>query len=137
VTEEERNKARIRALLSAVDAGELETAMSFFDDHYYDHDTSEARRSDGSHRDELRRAFGRFYAAFTGTTHRIDDMVAEGDKVAVRISVSATHTGEIFGIPPTGRVVHNDSLVIYRFKDGRIRERWCRERQSTRSLITS
>jgi predicted ester cyclase len=136
VTEQGRNKERIRALLSAVDAGDLDTVLSFFDDDYHDHNASEARRAAGSHRDALRQAFGHFYAGFTGTTHCIEDMVAEEDKVAVRLSVTATHTGEIFGIPPSGRVVENDSLVIYRFKDGRIRERWCRERQSTRSLLT-
>jgi hypothetical protein len=30
-------------------------------------------------------------------------------------------------------VIRNDSMVIYRFEDGRIRERWCRERSSTRA----
>ena len=128
------NARRLRELLRAVDAGEIEQALSFYAPGYCDHDASESRQG-GDALATLRVAFARFNAAFSEVRHSLDDVVAEGDRVAARISVSARHTGELFGIPPTGAVVHNDSLVIYRFEDGLIRERWCRERTSTRALL--
>jgi steroid delta-isomerase-like uncharacterized protein len=131
---EDGNKQQIRRLLERVDAGDLEGVLEFYADDYVDHDASESRRGD-HHLDTLRQAFRTFYAAFTETRHVIDDMVAEGDKVVVRMSVEARHTGPIFGFPPTGKVIRNDSIVMYRFRDGKIQERWCREHHSTRRLL--
>ena len=131
---EQANARRLQELLSAVDRGQLDRVLSFYAPGYHDHDASESREG-GDHLTTLRSAFARFSAAFSEVRHSLDDVIAQGDKVAARISVSARHTGELFGIPPTGAVIHNDSLVIYRFEDGLIRERWCRERSSTRALL--
>lgn len=54
----------------------------------------------------------------------IEDMVAEGDKVAVRLSVVAKHTGTVMGAPPTGKTLKWDAYAIYRVKDGMLIERW-------------
>jgi predicted ester cyclase len=130
----ELHKARLVELLRAVDAGELQRVLSFYHPQYHDHDASEARQG-GNHVEALAAAFPRFYAAFTDVRHSLDDMIGEGDKVAARISVEARHTGELFGIAPTGKLVYNDSIVIYRFESGLIRERWCRERRSTHAAV--
>jgi predicted ester cyclase len=116
--ERERNKRVSRDLLAAADAGDVELALSFYGDDYVDHDASEARRA------SVEVALRRLLAAFPDAKHSIDDIVAEG-----------THTGEIFGIPPSGRRIRNDSLVIYRLAHGKIRERWCLERRPTRDLV--
>lgn len=50
----------------------------------------------------------------------IEDLVAEGDRVAVRWTWTGTHTGTFRGFPATGRSVHNSGIVIYRFANGRI-----------------
>src|SRR5215203_1486449 len=52
------------------------------------------------------------------------DMIAEGDKVAVRYTVEGTHEGELLGVPPTGRRVSIESFTVERVSDGRIREHW-------------
>jgi steroid delta-isomerase-like uncharacterized protein len=137
MTVQDANKQALRDLLLAVDRGDIERALEFYSSDYVDHDASEARSSTTaeSPRDALRRAFGMFAAAFADTRHSIDDLVAEGDRVAARISVESRHTGEIFGVPATGNTVRNDAIVIYRFEQGRIRERWCRERISSRALL--
>jgi predicted ester cyclase len=44
----------------------------------------------------------------------IEDIVAEGDKVALRTTFRGTHTGELNGIPPTGRQVEVTALNIFR-----------------------
>ncbi len=51
-------------------------------------------------------------------------MVAEGDSVWVRYIVSATHLGDLIGIPPTGRKVQWSAVDIYRISDGKIVEEW-------------
>jgi hypothetical protein len=52
----------------------------------------------------------------------IDDMVAEGDKVATRVTMTGTHKGEIMGIPPTNKKVTVSGIVIDRFAGGKIVE---------------
>ena len=57
----------------------------------------------------------------------IDDLFAEGDKVAARISMSGTNTGSFMGIPPTGRHVSFSGIYIARIADGKIVEHWGEE----------
>ena len=52
------------------------------------------------------------------------DVVADGDGVAVRDVVEATHQGNLLGIPPTGRRVRWDAVDVYRLTDGMIVEEW-------------
>jgi predicted ester cyclase len=54
----------------------------------------------------------------------IEDLIAEGDKVVSRNTVSGTHQGEYMGIPPTGNSVTYNEVIITRFADGRIVETW-------------
>jgi predicted ester cyclase len=57
----------------------------------------------------------------------IDDLFAEGDKVAARITMSGTHTGSFIGIPPTGKHVLFTGIYIARIADGKIVEHWGEE----------
>jgi len=52
------------------------------------------------------------------------DIVAEGSLVAVRLTVAATHKGELLGIAATGRPVKWDAVDVYRLADGKIAEEW-------------
>jgi len=54
----------------------------------------------------------------------IEEMITEGDKVAVRWTWSATHTGEFMGIPPTGRQTTIAGISIHRFADSKFVESW-------------
>jgi predicted ester cyclase len=51
-------------------------------------------------------------------------MVAEGDKVAVRLNVTGTHKGEFQGLPPSGRKLSLDEMAFLTIIDGRITEGW-------------
>ena len=63
-------------------------------------------------------------AVLPGYWLKSDDMVAEGDKVAVRFTLHGTHKGEFMGVPPTGKRVSFQGLIIYQIKEGRIVDHW-------------
>jgi predicted ester cyclase len=49
----------------------------------------------------------------------VEDLIAEGDKVAYRYTFRGTHQGEIMGAPATGKVVTWTGIVISRFAGGK------------------
>ena len=63
-------------------------------------------------------------SAFPDLHLTIEDMIAEGDKVAMRSSWNGTHQGEFMGIPATGRRVTVSQIDISRIADGRMVEHW-------------
>ena len=65
-----------------------------------------------------------YFAAFPDASATIEDMVAEGDKVAVRVTWRATHKGEFMGITPTGKQIEMTNTLIFRIADGKLVENW-------------
>jgi predicted ester cyclase len=66
-----------------------------------------------------------FLGALSGLHAEEQEVIASGDLVAVRLVVSATHTGDLLGIAATGRRVQWDAVDIYRVTDdGKISEEW-------------
>ena len=57
----------------------------------------------------------------------IEDLIAEGDKVAARVRITGTHTGDFYGIPPTGRHIDLTGIYIVRIVNGKIVEHWGEE----------
>jgi predicted ester cyclase len=55
---------------------------------------------------------------------RVEDLIAEDDKVVGRTTVTATHQGEFMGVAATGKPVTYNEIFIFRFADGRIAETW-------------
>ncbi len=62
--------------------------------------------------------------AFPDSSIIIDDVIAEGDRVAVRHRLQGTHQAELQGVPPTGRPVEVSAIVIFRIQNGVIAEAW-------------
>jgi steroid delta-isomerase-like uncharacterized protein len=65
-----------------------------------------------------------FIDALPDLTATEQDIVAEGDTVAVRYVVEATHKGDLLGIPATGRRVRWEAVDVYRVSNGKIVEEW-------------
>src|SRR5437667_716263 len=65
-----------------------------------------------------------FHAAFPDGQLSIDQMIADGDTVATRLTFRGTHTGEFMGIPPTGKQVTVPALDMARFVNGKLVEHW-------------
>ena len=63
-------------------------------------------------------------SAFPDFRNTIEDMIAEGDKLAACLTYTGTHQGEIFGIAPTYRAIQYVGTAIFVFRDGLISHAW-------------
>ena len=75
-------------------------------------------------REGLRAGMQRAGAGVSEAKFEIEDMIAEGDRVAVRLTTSARHTGTFMGIEPTGNRYSIDEIHIFRIADGQVIEHW-------------
>jgi steroid delta-isomerase-like uncharacterized protein len=73
---------------------------------------------------KLKEVFARLHRAYPDLHVTIEDLIAEGDKVVSRNTVTGTHRGEYMGLPPTGKSVTYNEIFIFRFAGGRIAETW-------------
>jgi steroid delta-isomerase-like uncharacterized protein len=80
--------------------------------------------STGDGRTDLRRAMERVSKALSDVSFTIEDMVAEDDRVAVRLTASARQTGEFMGIRPSGKSYTIGEIHIFRIRDGKVSEHW-------------
>jgi predicted ester cyclase len=64
------------------------------------------------------------FAAFSDIEVHIEQLLAEGDLVAVRYRFSGTQTGTFLGVPPTNRRIEHTENEIYRVAGGRLAESW-------------
>ena len=71
---------------------------------------------------------GGFIGALSDIQATVQDTIASNDLVALRLVVTATHTGNLLGVPATGRPIRWDAVDIYRVTDdGKIGEQWAFE----------
>ena len=61
-------------------------------------------------------------SVFPDFRNTVEEMVAEGDKVAARLTYRGTHRGEILGVAATGRRVRYSGMALFSFQAGRIRD---------------
>lgn len=74
--------------------------------------------------ESLEQFYGGLWKAFPNLHITIADMVGEDDRVSWRLQVRGTQEDEFRGVPPTGREVTFGAQYIFRFRDGKIVERW-------------
>jgi steroid delta-isomerase-like uncharacterized protein len=75
-------------------------------------------------REGLKQAMERVSKGIGDARFTIEDVIAEGDRVAVRLTSGATQTGEFMGMPPSGKRYEIEEIHIFRVRDGRITEHW-------------
>jgi len=76
------------------------------------------------HTPEVVELMNKFHSGFSGLHYIVDDRVVQEDKVAVRWTATGVHTGEFFGVAPTGVSVTVSGNDIFRLVDGRFAESW-------------
>ena len=75
-------------------------------------------------REEITEMLGRVFIAFPDYHQVIHDWIVEGEKVVARWTTTGTHEGPYNGIAPTGKVIHEHGIDIFRVVNGQIVEHW-------------
>ena len=119
---ETENKALIRRLLDELrDGWHPTTIEKYYAPSYRRHNTATLPPLT---RDEQRQRATRLRVAFPDARATLEDIFAEGDRVAYRLTIRGTHTGEFLGVPPSGRQVAVSFIAIVRIVDGKLVEEW-------------
>jgi len=126
VTLEEDNKALIQRYFEEFDAAAQDGRGASVLDEFVAPDFIDHSPSPGFTPDleGLKQAYDHFLAASPDGYHIVEDMIAEGDKVMTRVSAYGTQTGELFGIPPTGKQLRMTGIAVHRIANGKIVEHW-------------
>lgn len=73
-------------------------------------------------------AFGRtvseLRSAFPDLRYTVEDLVEEGDRVAIRWTWTGTHQGRFRGFPPSGKRISNSGFAVFQVRDGKLVRAW-------------
>ncbi|WP_067049837.1 ester cyclase [Methanofollis ethanolicus] len=118
----EENKALVRRFIDAYNTRNLDLFEDLVALDYIDH-THQQRGLES-----FRQLFQLAFEGFPDWYEKIEDMIAEGDRVWVCVRVTGTHTGKwnLFGVtlPPTGNRVTMQMVFIWRIANGKLAEGW-------------
>ena len=74
--------------------------------------------------ESLKQAQRRVTAGLEDARMTIEDVIAENDKVVVRLTSHGRHAGEFMGMPPSGKDYDISEIHIFRIADGKVAEHW-------------
>jgi predicted ester cyclase len=115
----EENKAIVRGFIEAYNKRNLDLIDNFVAPDYVDHTRPQIRGLAS-----LKQLINMGLKGVPDWHETIEDIIAEGDKVWVRLAYTGTHTGEMFGLAPTGKKITATSVDIYRIVNGKLAEYW-------------
>ena len=118
----EQNKAIVRRFWNVWGEGNIDCAEELLAPDYVNHSPGIPDQPEGP--EGVRAVVAVFRSGMPDLRVVIEDMIAEGDKVATRYTLEGTHEGELFGILPTGQRLSIKSISVERVLDGKIREHW-------------
>ena len=117
----EENKALVRRLIEeAWNKGNLAVIDELLSPDYVLHIAAPGTPD----REGYKQAVNMYRTAFPDFHFTIEDMVAEGEKVAIRATMRGTQQGELMGFAPTGKELTQTAIAIRRFEGGKIVEEW-------------
>jgi steroid delta-isomerase-like uncharacterized protein len=115
-----QNEAALMRAVEAWNSGDVASYLDLYSEdiklHAGTYDFPDKRAVEGMYRG--------FFAATSDLRLEIHETFGQGDKLAARYTVTGTHTGELMGIPPTGRELSIIGITIMHFRDGEVVERW-------------
>ena len=120
----DENKAKARRLFEeGFSQGNTDVVDEVLDPNFVCYDpNSESGEVRGS--ETIKAEIEYFRNAVADLTYTIEDQIEEDDKVVTRYTVSGTHQGEFFGVPPTGKRISMTGVSIDRFEGGKMVEEW-------------
>jgi steroid delta-isomerase-like uncharacterized protein len=120
----ENNKEIARKYFAALDRHDVDGAVALVRDDLVNHAAlQEAQGADG-----MRRIVGKVLKAFPDQRVTCDDVIAEGDRVVCRVTLSGTNTGPLefvrWPMPATGKFTTHSAIHVFRIAEGKIAEHW-------------
>jgi steroid delta-isomerase-like uncharacterized protein len=119
----DQNKAIARRAVDLFSSGDLDELDELVSEDAVDHDPQNPNAS--IHGPEgAKRTAEMYRAAFSDLQIRVEDQIADGDKVATRWTAVGTQDGDLPGLPASGRSSTVTGITIDRIKGGKIVESW-------------
>ncbi len=118
----EQNKALCRRLYAAVSSGDFDVLDQIVVPNFVEHEMVAPGMPAG--RDGLKALFRMVRQAMPDMVMTPEDIVAEGDRVAVRAVMTGTQTGEFLGIPASGKHVEITVMDLHRIENNQFTEHW-------------
>ncbi len=116
----ESNKEIVKRYLETYNSGNLDAVMAFVSQNHIHH----PGRGGALNREARRKDDSAFFSAFSDVKTTVEDQIAEGAKVATRVTMRCRHTGTYQNVPATGRQVTITFIDISILKEGKIEEEW-------------
>jgi len=119
----EENKAIARRVYEIISTGDFRRAGEIVDQ---DAPDNELRPNDPPAKliDTFKETFSEAREGFPDLSITVEDVMAEGDRVAARVTMRGTHRGAFQGIAPTGKRVEVRAIDMFRMSHGKIVEHW-------------
>jgi steroid delta-isomerase-like uncharacterized protein len=118
----EQNKQITRRFYDEViNQGNLNLIDELVADDFVEHEAFPGLSSDKA---GVRAFFELFRSAFPDLRMQVEDMIAEGDRVAARCRMTGSHRGEFLELPATGKRFDIQVIDLIRFQDGKAVEHW-------------
>jgi predicted ester cyclase len=122
VSRTEENKALFRRTYEELlNRGDLSVADELVSADFINHEAPPGRNRGP---ESMRGLVTMLRTAFPDLRFTIEELVAEGEVVAGRLTMSGTHEGPLMGMPPTGRSVRQNHMHFVRFREGKAVEHW-------------
>jgi len=120
MTTTNENKALVRRFYEEIDKGNISIIDELVSKDYIDHNPAPwfLPGFEG-----VKQSF-KLFAEATPGYHKIEDQIAEADKVVTRLTSYGKHEGDLPGAPRTGNDMKMTSITIHRIADGKLAEKW-------------
>ena len=117
----ESNKALVRRFVEEIfENGRREAVDELLSDDFVSH----TWHSTGDGKADLKAAMERLSTVLANPHFAIEEMIAEDDRVAVRLTAGATQVGAFMGLAPSGKSYTIGEIHIFRIRDGKVAEHW-------------
>ncbi len=119
----EANKALFQRYFDeGTNQGSLAVVDEVFASDYLHHDPANVDSIGGL--DDVKRHITTLRSAFPDLAFHVQDVVANGEDIVLRWTATGTHTGDYFGIPPTGKAFNITGMNYWRTANGKAIEGW-------------
>lgn len=119
------NRAVLERFDKAVNTGDLAQITQAIDETFHpDVAIGQPLPVESTGAEAIKQLWAMLLTAFPDLRVHVEDVIEQGDKLAVRNTVTGTHQGPYMGLAPTGKSVSYGEMFVVRFVDGRVAQTW-------------